>query len=57
MLTVHGVTVAEATVYKALTRARFRRGRTKLSITSPDPQYEVKRRQIEASGKERAPAL
>jgi len=51
MQAVHGVTVAEATIYNALTRAGFRRGRTKLTVTSPDPDYEVKRRRIEALGK------
>ncbi len=56
MEAVHGVAVSEATIYKALSRAGFRRGRTKLSVTSPDPQYEVKRRRIEDLGKEPAPA-
>jgi transposase len=51
MQVVHGVTVAEATIYNALTRAGFRRGRTKLTVTSPDPDYEVKRRRVEALGK------
>jgi transposase len=56
MAAVHGAGVAEATIYKALSRAGFRRGRTKLSVTSPDPQYEVKRRRIEALGKGPTPA-
>jgi transposase len=47
----HQVEVAESTVYTALSRAGFRRGRTKLTVTSPDPDYEVKRRRIEALGK------
>jgi hypothetical protein len=51
MEAVHGAGVAEATIYTALSRAGFRRGRTKLSVTSPDPQYEAKRRRIEALGK------
>jgi transposase len=51
MRVVHGATVAEATIYNALSRAGFRRGRTKLTVTSPDPDYEVKRRRIEALGK------
>jgi transposase len=51
MQVVHEVTVAEATIYNALSRAGFRRGRTKLTVTSPDPDYEVKRRRIEALGK------
>jgi hypothetical protein len=50
---VHQVEVSEATIYQALSRAGFRRGRTKLTVTSPDPQYEVKRRRIEALGKGR----
>ena len=45
------VDVAEATIYNVLSRAGFRRGRTKLTVTSPDPDYEVKRRRIEALGK------
>ena len=56
MEAVHGASVAEATIYTALSRAGFRRGRTKLSPTSPDPQYEVKRRRIEALGSGPAPA-
>jgi hypothetical protein len=56
MEVVHGAAVAEATIYTALSRAGFRRGRTKLSVTSPDPQHEVKRRRIEALGKGPAPA-
>jgi transposase len=56
MEAVHGAGVSEATIYKALSRAGFRRGRTKLSLTSPDPQYEVKRRKIEALGQGLAPA-
>jgi transposase len=47
----HQVEVAESTVYLALSRAGFRRGRTKLTVTSPDPDYEVKRQRIEALGK------
>ena len=43
--------MAEATIYNLLSRAGFRRGRTKLTVTSPDPDYEVKRRRIEALGK------
>ena len=53
MAVVHQVEIAEATIYTALSRAGFRRGRTKLTVTSPDPQYEVKRRRIEALGKGR----
>jgi transposase len=51
----HQVEVAESTIYVALSRAGFRRGRTKLTVTSPDPEYEVKRQRIEALGK--APGL
>lgn len=47
----HHVEVAEATIYNVLSRAGFRRGRTKLTVTSPDPDYEVKRQRIEALGK------
>ena len=46
----HPVDVAEATSYNVLSRAGFRRGRTKLTVTSPDPEYEVKRQRIEALG-------
>ena len=52
----HGVRVAESTIYNVLSRAGFRRGRTKLTVTSPDPDYESKRRRIEALGKAPAPA-
>jgi transposase len=47
----HHVEVAESTIYNVLTRAGFRRGRTKLTVTSPDPDYEVKRQRIEALGR------
>ena len=50
----HQVRVAESTIYAVLSRSGFRRGRTKLTVTSPDPEYESKRRRIEALGK--APA-
>ena len=53
MAVVHGVAVSESTIYATLSRAGFRRGRTKLTVTSPDPDYEVKRRRIEALGKAR----
>ena len=52
----HQVQVAESTSSTALTRAGFRRGRTKLTVTSPDPDYEVKRQRIEALGKARGRA-
>jgi transposase len=52
----HGALVAESTIYNVLSRAGFRRGRTKLTVTSPDPDYESKRRRIEALGKAPAPA-
>jgi len=47
----HQVEVAASTISVALSRAGFRRGRTKLTVTSPDPDYEVKRQRIEALGK------
>jgi transposase len=50
----HHVRVAESTIYTVLSRSGFRRGRTKLTVTSPDPEYESKRQRIEALGK--APA-
>ena len=53
MQVFHQVEVAESTICNVLTRARFRRGRTKLTVTSPDPEYEVKRQRIEALGKGR----
>jgi transposase len=56
MAVVHEVEVAESTIYATLSRAGFRRGRTKLTVTSPDPDYEVKRRRIEALGKARGRA-
>jgi transposase len=51
MAAMHGVAVSESTIYATLSRAGFRRGRTKLTVTPPDPEYEVKRRRIEALGK------
>jgi transposase len=51
MAVFHQVEVAESTIYATLSRAGFRRGRTKLTVTSPDPDYEVKRQRIEALGK------
>jgi transposase len=51
MAVFHGTQVAEATIFNTLTRAGFRRGRTKLTVTSPDPAYESKRRRVEALGK------
>ena len=53
MAVVHQVEVAESTIYATLSRAGFRRGRTKLTLTSPDPDCEVKRQRIEALGKGR----
>jgi transposase len=50
----HHVRVAESTIYTVLSRSGFRRGRTKLTVTSPDPEYESKRQRIEGLGK--APA-
>jgi transposase len=55
MAVVHGAQVAEATIFNTLTRAGFRRGRTKLTVTSPDPAYESKRRRVEALGKAPGP--
>jgi len=56
MAVFHRVAVAESTIYTTLSRAGFRRGRTKLTVTSPDPDYEVKRQRIEALGKARGRA-
>jgi transposase len=55
MAVFHGTQVAEATIFNTLTRAGFRRGRTKLTVTSPDPAYESKRRRVEALGKAPGP--
>ena len=52
----HHVRVAESTIYTVLSRSGSRRGRTKLTVTSPDPEYESKRQRIEALGKARARA-
>jgi transposase len=46
----HHVRVAESTIYTVLSRSGFRRGRTKLTVTSPDPEYQGKRQRIEALG-------
>jgi len=47
---VHQVTVAESTIHDFLMRARFGRGRTELTVMSPVPEHEVKRRRIGAPG-------
>jgi transposase len=47
MKVFHQVGVSDQTIHHALTRADLRRGRTKLSVISPDPEYEVKRQRIE----------
>ena len=39
--------VAQTTIWLHLRRIKFTSGRAKLSVTSPDPDYQVKRRRIE----------
>ena len=43
----HQLKVAQTTIWLHLRRVKFTSGRAKLSVTSPDPDYQVKRQRIE----------
>ena len=43
----HGIDVCLASVYGSLRKTGRRTGRSKLRVGSPDPEYRVKRKQIE----------
>ena len=43
----HHLKVAQTTIWLHLRRIKFTSGRAKLSVTSPDPDYQVKRCRIE----------
>jgi len=43
----HGIEVAISSVSNSLRKAGWRTGRSKLRVGSPDPEYVVKKRQIE----------
>lgn len=49
----HGVTVTQSAISKQLKRLGFRWNRGKLTVTSPDPLYTVKRERIETLKKKR----
>lgn len=40
--------VAQTTIWYHLRRCKYTSGRAKLSVTSPDPSYQVKRERVEA---------
>lgn len=42
-----GRSVAPTTIWYHLRRVKYTSGRAKLSVTSPDPQYQVKRERVE----------
>jgi len=44
---VHNLKVGQSTIWLHLRRIKFTAGRAKLSVTSPDPEYQVKRQRIE----------
>jgi len=52
----HGVAVTQSAISKHLKALGFRWNRGKLTVTSPDPLYTVKRERIEALKKKRWPA-
>lgn len=43
----HGIHVCAQTIANALSDAGYSRGRSKLRVTSPDPEYEIKRQRVE----------
>lgn len=43
----HGIDVSISSVFNSLRKAGCRTGRSKLRVGSPDPEYEVKKRQLE----------
>lgn len=44
----HGILVCVQTISNALSDAGYSRGRSKLRVTSPDPEYEIKRQRVES---------
>ena len=47
LLLMQRVKVAHTTIWFHLRRIKFTAGRAKLSVTSPDPEYQAKRQRIE----------
>ena len=43
----HGIKTSIYSIKRALKRAGFRTGRSKLRVSSPDPEYQVKRERVE----------
>ena len=53
LLLYEGRRVSTGTIWFHLRRVKFTSGRAKLSVTSPDPDYQVKRERIESLEKKR----
>jgi len=53
LLLYEGRRVSAGTIWFHLRRVKFTSGRAKLSVTSPDPDYQVKRERIESLEKKR----
>ena len=54
LLLYEGRRVSAGTIWFHLRRVKFTSGRAKLSVTSPDPDYQVKRERVERLGKKRS---
>ena len=48
LLEYEGGEVSQSTIWGHLRRCQYTSGRSKLSVTSPDPAYQVKRERVEA---------
>ena len=48
LLEYEGREVSQSTIWGHLRRCKYTSGRSKLSVTSPDPAYQVKRERVEA---------
>ena len=44
----HEISVTPPVIHHALRRMGYRTGRSKLRVGSPDPEYQAKRKQLEA---------
>jgi len=53
LLRYEGRRVSTGTIWFPLRRVKFTSGRAKLSVTSPDPDYQVKRERVETLEKKR----
>ena len=54
LLLYEGRRVSAGTIWFHLRRVKFTSGRAKLSVTSPDPDYQVKRERVERLEKKRS---